>query len=68
MVVGWDDSQISNFQTELRYLVSTDHVSTDLGVPPWGWVGWVDIGVGVGWLGSLHKVKIFKQNCNILIR
>ena len=62
--VGWDDSQISNFQTELRYLGSLKfyHVSTDLGLP-WGWVGWVDVDVGVGWWGSLHKVKIFKQNC-----
>ena len=63
---GWDDSQISNFQTELRYLGSLKfyHVPTDLGIPPWGWVG---VGVGVGWWSSLHKLKIFKQNCYILI-
>ena len=32
---GWDDSQISNFQTELRYLGSLKfyHVPTDLGSP-----------------------------------
>ena len=38
---GSDDSQILNFQTELRYLGSLKfyHVPTDLGVPPWG--GWV---------------------------
>ena len=42
--LGWDDSQISNFQTELRYLGSLKfyHVPTDLGVPHGGgWGGWV---------------------------
>ena len=67
--LGWNDSQISNFQTELRYLglLKFYYVPTDLGVPPWGWLGGVGIVVGVGWWGSLHKHKIFKQNCYILI-
>ena len=36
--MGWDDSQISNFQTELRYLglLKFYHVPTDLGSPHWG--------------------------------
>ena len=36
--LGWDNSQISNFQTELRYLGSLKfyHIPTDLGVPPMG--------------------------------
>ena len=66
--VGWDDSQISNFQTELRYLGSLKfyHVPTDLG-SPMGWVGSMGVGVGVDWWDSLLKLKIFKQNSNILI-
>ena len=45
--LGWDDSQILNFQKELRYLglLKFYHVPTNLGVPHWGgwggWDGWV---------------------------
>ena len=44
--VGWDDSQISNLQTELKYLdlFKFYHISIDLGVPPWGMWVWVDVG------------------------
>ena len=56
--LGWDDSQISNFQTELSHLGSLKfyHVPTDLGVPPWGWVG-VGVGVGVGWWAVSTNLK-----------
>ena len=61
--VGWDDSQISNLQTELKYLdlLKFYHISIDLGVP----LG----GCGYGWMWGemIHRFQIFKQNSNILV-
>ena len=55
----------SNLQTELKYLYlfKLYYISTDLGVPTWGWVGWLDVGVGVWEVAPYMYTCAYMHTC-----